>query len=150
MLDIKNTSKEDKLFNFMVGLQPWAQVELRKQGVKELPLAIALLKSLVDFKLNAATNGARLGKNKAKGKKACTNPKPHASGLPSEESSGKIVSKDFSGSSICKRPHRAEYCPHKQSLDTVQSVAEEEVEVTSANPLQMHSNALQLYAMQRW
>lgn len=32
-LDIQNTFEEDKLFNFMSGLQKWAQVELRRQEV---------------------------------------------------------------------------------------------------------------------
>ncbi|RWR78879.1 hypothetical protein CKAN_00743200 [Cinnamomum micranthum f. kanehirae] len=35
MLDIKNMSEDDKLFNFMSGLQGWAQAELRRQGVKD-------------------------------------------------------------------------------------------------------------------
>ena len=30
MLDIKNMLKEEKLFNFMSGLQPWAQMELKR------------------------------------------------------------------------------------------------------------------------
>ena len=30
MLDIKNMLEEDKLFNFMFGLQGWAQMELRR------------------------------------------------------------------------------------------------------------------------
>ena len=30
ILDIKNMSEEDKLFNFMSGLQPWAQLELKR------------------------------------------------------------------------------------------------------------------------
>ena len=50
ILDIENMSEEDKLFNFMPGLQPWAQVELRRQNVKDLPSAIAAADSLVDFK----------------------------------------------------------------------------------------------------
>lgn len=29
MLDIREMSEEDKLFNFMAGLQAWAQVELK-------------------------------------------------------------------------------------------------------------------------
>lgn len=37
MLDIKNMSDEDKLFNFISGLQPWAQTELRRQVVRDLP-----------------------------------------------------------------------------------------------------------------
>ena len=31
MLNIKNMSEEDKLFNFMLGLQGWAQPELRSK-----------------------------------------------------------------------------------------------------------------------
>jgi hypothetical protein len=51
ILDIENMSEEDKLFNFMSGLQPWAQAELRRQNVKDLPSAIAAADSLVDFKI---------------------------------------------------------------------------------------------------
>lgn len=36
MLDISNMSEEDKLFNYMSGLQPWAQTELRRQVVKDV------------------------------------------------------------------------------------------------------------------
>ena len=35
MLNIRNMSKEDKLFNFVSGLQGWAQKELRRQGVRD-------------------------------------------------------------------------------------------------------------------
>ncbi|KAG6472969.1 hypothetical protein ZIOFF_070449 [Zingiber officinale] len=31
MLDIQNMSEEDKLYNFLYGLQPWAQIELRSK-----------------------------------------------------------------------------------------------------------------------
>ncbi|KAL0287591.1 UNVERIFIED_CONTAM: hypothetical protein Scaly_2759600 [Sesamum calycinum] len=41
MLDVRDMSEEDKLFNFMESLKPWAQTELRRQGVKDLPSAIA-------------------------------------------------------------------------------------------------------------
>ena len=33
IFDIKGMSKVDKLFNFMFGLQGWAQTKLRRQGV---------------------------------------------------------------------------------------------------------------------
>ena len=33
ILDIKDMSKVNKLFNFMSGLQGWDQTELRRQGV---------------------------------------------------------------------------------------------------------------------
>ena len=39
ILDIKDMSEVDKLFNLMFGLQGWAQIELRRQGVQDLPSA---------------------------------------------------------------------------------------------------------------
>ena len=51
MLDTKNMSEEDKLFNFMSGLQGWAQTELRRQGVRDLPAAMAAVDCLVDYKM---------------------------------------------------------------------------------------------------
>lgn len=50
MLDIQNMSDEDKLHNFIAGMQGWAQTELRRQNVKDLPNAIATADSLVDFR----------------------------------------------------------------------------------------------------
>lgn len=55
MLDIKNMFDEDKLFNFMSGLQPWAQTELRMQVVRDLPMAIAAAEGLVDFKFASSS-----------------------------------------------------------------------------------------------
>ena len=54
MLDIKNMSEEDKLFNFMSGLQGWAQTEFRRQGVRDLPVAMAAANCLVDYKMGGA------------------------------------------------------------------------------------------------
>ncbi|KAL0302198.1 UNVERIFIED_CONTAM: hypothetical protein Sangu_3113600 [Sesamum angustifolium] len=49
-------SEEDKLFNFLSGLQTWAQTELRCQGVKDLPSAIAAADQLVDFRVANSSN----------------------------------------------------------------------------------------------
>ena len=49
MLDIQNMSDEDKLHNFISGMQGWAQNELRRQNVNDLPGAIAVADSLVHF-----------------------------------------------------------------------------------------------------
>ncbi|KAK4380945.1 hypothetical protein Sango_3015400 [Sesamum angolense] len=51
MLDVRDMSEEDKLFNFLSGLQTWAQTELRRQGVKDLPSVIAAADRLVDFRV---------------------------------------------------------------------------------------------------
>ncbi|KAL0433552.1 UNVERIFIED_CONTAM: hypothetical protein Slati_2689500 [Sesamum latifolium] len=48
---MKDMLEEDKLFNFMAGLQPWAQTELRRQGVKDLPSAIVAADRSADFKV---------------------------------------------------------------------------------------------------
>jgi len=50
MLDIKDMSEADKLYNFMIGLQMWAQLELRRKGVRDLPTATAAADALVDFR----------------------------------------------------------------------------------------------------
>jgi hypothetical protein len=50
MLDIKDMSEADKLYNFLSGLQGWAQLELRRQGVRDLPTAMAAADALVDFR----------------------------------------------------------------------------------------------------
>ena len=56
MLDVKNMSEDDKLFNFFSGFQSWAQAELRRQNVKDLSQAIAATDSLVDYKFNHSSS----------------------------------------------------------------------------------------------
>ncbi|KAL5756933.1 hypothetical protein ACOSQ2_021679 [Xanthoceras sorbifolium] len=55
MLDIQNMPEEDKLFNFMSGLQTWIQAELRRQGVKDIPLAMVAAEGLVDFRISSSS-----------------------------------------------------------------------------------------------
>ena len=47
---------EDKLFNFISGLQGWAQTELRRQGFRDLPTAMPVADCLVDYKMGGAIN----------------------------------------------------------------------------------------------
>ena len=55
MLDIKNLSGEDKLFN-MLRLQPQAQIELRSQTLKGLSTVIAATDGLVDYKFGGSSS----------------------------------------------------------------------------------------------
>ena len=41
-------SDEDKLFNFISRLQGWAQTELMRQGIRDLPAAMVVVDCLVD------------------------------------------------------------------------------------------------------
>ena len=69
MLDIKNMSEEDKLFNFLSGLQSWAQTELRRRAVQDIPFALTTVEGLVDYKYTSSlgTNGdGKKGNKKGK------------------------------------------------------------------------------------
>lgn len=50
MLEVGSISEEDKLYNFMAGLQLWAQNELRREKVNDLASAITVAENLMDFK----------------------------------------------------------------------------------------------------
>jgi hypothetical protein len=69
MLDIKDMSKADKLYNFLYGLKGWAQLKLRRQGVHDLPTAMAAADALVDFHQSREDGEQRKPKSKDKGKK---------------------------------------------------------------------------------
>ena len=68
MLDIKNMSKEDKLFNSMFGLQPWAQLELKRQVMRDLHVALSAIDALVDYKYTKLSGDNEKRKSKDKGK----------------------------------------------------------------------------------
>ncbi|RVW28399.1 hypothetical protein CK203_106384 [Vitis vinifera] len=50
MLEIPNMSEEELLFNFMDNLQSWAEQELRRCGIQDLAIVMALAESLVEYK----------------------------------------------------------------------------------------------------
>ncbi|KAL8125228.1 hypothetical protein AgCh_012780 [Apium graveolens] len=68
LLDIKNMSDEDKLFNFLAGLKPWAQVDLGRQAMRDFPNAIVAVDALVDYKQDGSHDTER-GKNSGKNHK---------------------------------------------------------------------------------
>ena len=76
MLVIRNMSDEDKLFDFISGLQGWTQTELRRQGVRDLPAVMVAADFLVDYKIGNVIN--TIGKSKTDGSK-----KGKAEGKPS-------------------------------------------------------------------
>lgn len=127
MLDIKDMSEGDKLFNFMAGLQSWAQIELRRSGVIDLSSAIVAADSLVDLQIEKS-DSTSVSKLKKKGK---FGDKPKRYGVAEEEKDkGKSEAtfiqqrpKMDSGCFICKGPHRARDCPKKEKVNAM--VAEE-------------------------
>lgn len=59
LLDVRRMSEEDKLFNFMTGLQVLAQTELRRSGVQNISQAIAAIDSLVDYQIQPKGKGKK-------------------------------------------------------------------------------------------
>lgn len=49
MLDIRDMSEKDKIFSFVSGLKPWAQVELNHRGVWDMEATIKEVERLIDF-----------------------------------------------------------------------------------------------------
>ena len=68
MLDIKNLLKEEKLFNFMSSLPPWAQMELKRQAMCDLPIVVSVANALVDYKFSKPSKDEEKHKSKDKGK----------------------------------------------------------------------------------
>ncbi|KAJ8633412.1 hypothetical protein MRB53_026748 [Persea americana] len=126
----------------------WAQAELRRQGVKDLPSAMAAAEALVDFKAAKAENSdaGKLKNNKGgsqKGKKKKNGDGGSREKLPQNGSQQGKPSKADSGCFICKGPHRARDCLKKEKLNAL--VADEErkqEETRRVNPLQL-LNAIQ-------
>jgi hypothetical protein len=62
MLEIKDMSKEDKLFHFMNGLQLGMQSDLQWKNVQTLGVAITTTDKLLDYK-EKAEGGPRNGED---------------------------------------------------------------------------------------
>lgn len=149
MLDIQDMSEVDRLFNFMSGLQPWAQTELRRQGVKDLSSAMAAAEGLMDFgRPNGASNKkgteTRFGKPQEKNGRPFDGKKGGESGgTTSGESDPTLKSK---GCFTCGGPHMAKHCPSKVKLSAIfaeeaareaAGVADEDVDVARTTALQI-------------
>lgn len=133
MLDVRDMSEEDKLFNFLAGLQPWAQAELRRQGVKDLPSAIAAADRLVDFKAIGASDAVPKrydAKDKGKSKFVKSDKfrkkknKKDGESITKEIKETYVFDKTKRGCFICNGDHRMRDCPKKEKLSAL--VAEEE------------------------
>lgn len=126
MLDISNMSEDDKLFNFMSGLKPWAQVELRRQGVKDLQGAMAAADSLVDYNFipssSSNSNDPEVGRSVKEGTsrsgKWFDAVKRDGNSRQSSNLSSKKDGKP-GGCYFCHGPHRVADCPQRERLNAL-------------------------------
>ena len=151
ILDIKDMSEVNKLFNFMSGLQGWAQTELRRQGVQDFPSAMAAVNCLFDYKVTSSPTPTQKGKGqkqessrKLESKTSKTSggkgwKKPDTQAKVGERATSSQATRP-SGCYICDGPHRARDYPKNEKLNAIiaEDMENNGSEVpTRANPLQL-------------
>ncbi|KAG6520607.1 hypothetical protein ZIOFF_017666 [Zingiber officinale] len=132
MLDISNMSEEDKLYNFLYGLQPWAQIELRRQNVRDLPGAFIAADALANFHSNKESLETSSPPKVMKNRKA-----KEVERKKDAASSRRNGGKDHSvaqgnnnlksqGCFLCNGPHLVQECPKREKLNVLLAVENEE------------------------
>nr|TKS14806.1 hypothetical protein D5086_0000039750 [Populus alba] len=140
ILDIENMFEEDKLFNFMSGLQPWAQAELRRQNVTDLPFAIVAAYSLVDFKMVTRDGSVVVPsrfKTKDKRDERKKTKKFGGGGYKLGFDKARSKQADVQQSRDSNKPNAKE-CPKKERLNAILvGDSEQEETVTHINPMRV-------------
>ena len=136
----------------MFGLQPWAQMELKRQAVRDLPTAMSAAEALVDYKFSKPSGDEEKRKSKDKGKdkqkkdgKKKDKQKKTWGNKNKGESSTSQPSKEQPklnvGCFICNGSHRARDCPKHEKLNAIvaeNGSGQSDEEVPSRmNPLQL-------------
>ncbi|KAG6503122.1 hypothetical protein ZIOFF_035412 [Zingiber officinale] len=121
--------EEDKLFNFLVGMQPWAQAELRRQGVKDLPPTIVVA---IDW-LTLNQSVCRKFKKKVLNRK-------DGETVAKETKETSVIDRFKRGCFICNGDHKMRDCPKRGKL--MELVAEQDHEANEEGPSRV--NPLQL------
>ncbi|TXG47935.1 hypothetical protein EZV62_027229 [Acer yangbiense] len=132
------------------GLQTWAQTELRRQGVKDIPSAMATAEGLVDFRMSSSTSSntekkksvdSKKGKNTDWKKKFEGKKKEGGTtkGNELQQNKGKTQTQ---GCFICGGPHFARECPKKEKVNAIISQDDDACDTSCAGPSRV--NPLQL------
>ena len=143
MLNIRNMSEEDKLFNFVSGLQGWAQTEHRRQGVRDLTAAMAAADCLVYLKMVGAINNKQKNKPDGGRKSKADGQRNGMTAVPESGENVQQTSK-WVGCFICRGPHQAKECPKREKVSALQLDKDSEIGSmeTRLNPIQMVNTIL--------
>ncbi|KAL3626938.1 hypothetical protein CASFOL_029249 [Castilleja foliolosa] len=142
MLDIRDMSEEDKVFNFVAGLQPWAQTELRRQAVNDLSGAMAAADRLNDYSVVKSVSSEGHDSEKGKYKKGGGFQRDVERLEGSGKSEGQSTVKPTSaGCFLCNGDHRMRNCPKRTKLSALMLELEREDsdcdDVPLVNPIQL-------------
>lgn len=118
--------EEDKLFNFLMCSQNWAQIEIQRQGEKDLASAIIVPEALVHLRSSLGNDGEKV-KSKPMKKKAGKglHRKPYArhAKYDKPKSNAKATGGPSSiktvGYFICDGPHQTRDYPKREKLDVL-------------------------------
>lgn len=112
------------MYSFLKGLEPWAQLELQRQGVKDLPSALVEANALLDLWASRADDGQGKSQNKAKEKQSKPKNKDAPQGKTDKDKGKSKVAEDDSnprkglhthpGYFLGSSPHRAKDCLNKE------------------------------------
>ena len=146
ILDVDNMSEEDRMFNFLSGLQPWAQLELRRQKISDLSSAIAAADGLADFRAESSEGAAGvsgvssrprdMGEMKRKKRFGGEEPRQAAGvGRSDVKAKGKGTNSNLR-CFICEGNHFARECPKREKLNAI-VVEDGDEDTTYANPMRV-------------
>jgi len=107
VLELPDMAERDKVFNFIVGLKPWARNEVKRQRIRTLEEAFAAVDRLVEH-YDETSDDRKKKSDKPKDKKKEETSK-------SNDSKGKKVLKCW----ICAGPHTVKNCPSKPKLAAI-------------------------------
>lgn len=113
-LELPHMAEKDKVFNFIIGLKPWARNEVKRQKIKALEEAFAAVDTLVDHYDETSNEKKKFDKPKERKKEE--NPK-------SED--GAKFKKPLK-CWLCDGPHTVKNCPSKSKVAVVTQPVEED------------------------
>ncbi|KAE8690049.1 hypothetical protein F3Y22_tig00110929pilonHSYRG00045 [Hibiscus syriacus] len=137
MLDIKDMSERDKLFHFLEGLKPWARLELQRQKVQDLTVAIAAVECLNDYndhpgkRKTPSVSGANTqqvsGNKLARGEKTSSwganrrvpGRDPAQNKVPTGPGSSNGGNRPSLRCFLCNGPHRVAECPKRSAFNAM-------------------------------
>ncbi|RVX16168.1 hypothetical protein CK203_014398 [Vitis vinifera] len=107
ILKIPNMSEKELLFNFIDNLQSWAEQELRRRGVQDLAMAMAVAESLVDYRREDSSKPKPQSKSNHakgagdKGSRCYTSKEGSNKGFSGKDGKGKDKRKEFMPRTNC-------------------------------------------------
>jgi len=141
ILELPDMSERDKLFNFTIGLKPWARDEVKRQGAKTLEEAFAIVDKLIEHDVGGGVGGEKKKKPFEKKGEA-----PRKEAHRPNHAQAKMKAKKPLRCWICDEEHTVKNCPSRPKLAAAVQVERKE---PSAGSMQVLSAAAAYEAIPR-